>query len=311
MGSRNGAWQGILSVWGQLWWVPVAHLPLPYTPAPTWILTLQIGCRECSLQRKSGSSNQNLPSGKVAWRTYIPRGPGTSRRLGWNCPLEPLSIQTTSHTQHTHTHTRSFCTFPTVLPVAPTPTVSSHCIPGCWQADFGLLTVAYRTEKLYLSHHFVSFKPVGRPVGSTPGRKLRSPAQGSPATVPPPDPTSKRPRHRSAPPQPRPSNLGSQAPAPQVPALLANRRLCPPSARGCNGGGDPPPRPRPPEGRPSPSACSAAWLQGGLSPTGYQKGHSYLSHSAMEGPPRPAPRPCSAARTARPPACPSVSPSPQ
>ena len=247
MGSRYRAWQGLLSVWGQLWWVSVAHLPLPYTPAPTWILTLQIGCRECSLQRKSGSSNQNLPSGKVAWRTNIPRGPGTSRGLGWNCPLEPLSIQTTSHTQHTHTHSW-FLHIPNSTACGPHPHIFLPLHPRLLASRLWPLDHSLGTEKLYLSHHFVSFKPVRRPVGSTSGRNLRSPAQGSPATVPPPDPTSKRPRHRSAPPQPRPPNLGSREPAPQVPALLANRRLCPPSARGCDGGGDPPPRPSPQKG---------------------------------------------------------------
>ena len=214
MGSRHRAWQGLLSVWGQLRWVSVAPLPLPYSSAPSWILTLQTGCRECSLQRKSDSSKQNLPSGKVAWRTHIPHGPGTFRGLSWNCPLEPLSIQTTSPTQHTHTHTRSFCTFPTVLPVAPHLHIVLLLHPRLLAGRLWPLDHSLGTEKLYFSHHFVRFKTVRRPVGTTPGRNLRSPAQLSPATAPPPDTTSKWPSHHPAPPHPRPSNLGSWEPAP-------------------------------------------------------------------------------------------------
>lgn len=213
MGSRHRVWQGLLSVWGQLRWVSVTHLPLPYSSAPTWILTLQAGCRECSLQRQSDSSNQNLPSGKVAWRTHIPHGPGTFRVLSWNCPLEPLSIQTTSHTQHTHTHTRSFCHSQLYCLWPRTSTLYSRCVPDCWQALWPL-DHSLGTEKLDFSHHFVSFKTVRRPVATTPGRNLKSPAQLSPATAPPPDATSKWPSHHSASPHPRPSNLGSWEPAP-------------------------------------------------------------------------------------------------
>lgn len=101
-------------------------------------------------------------------------------------------------THNTHIHTRSFCHSQLYCLWPRTSTLYSRCVPDCWQALWPL-DHSLGTEKLDFSHHFVSFKTVRRPVATTPGRNLKSPAQLSPATAPPPDATSKRPSHHSAP----------------------------------------------------------------------------------------------------------------